>query len=69
LIDAVTGDALWRAEYVRPIDELRAIQIDVVDNVAAALVDGERRASAAAANMQARAYSPISSARDAEDIR
>jgi TolB-like protein len=70
LIDAATGDVLWRADYERPIDELRAVQIDVIDNVAAALVDGERRAvSAAAANIQARADSSVATARDRGNIR
>jgi hypothetical protein len=69
LTDAATGDALWRAGYERPIDELRAVQIDVIDNVAAALVDDERRAASAAANIQARADSSITSTRDDGNIR
>jgi len=69
LTDAATGDALWRAGYERPSDELRAVQIDVIDNVAAALVDDERRAASAAANIQARADSSITSTCDDGNIR
>jgi TolB-like protein len=37
LVDAATGQVLWAASYEQPIDELRAIQQDVLLQVVAAL--------------------------------
>lgn len=39
LDDAAADRVVWSADYERPLDELRAMQIDLVDAVATALVD------------------------------
>jgi TolB-like protein len=61
VLDAATDDVLWQADYDRPLDELRAIQVDVMDHIAAALVDPGLRARALARS--ARAERALASAR------
>jgi TolB-like protein len=54
LSDAATNRVVWSADYERPVDELHAIQVEVVDAVAATLVDPAlRRASAESARESA----------------
>jgi TolB-like protein len=48
MLDAATDEVLWQADYDRPIHELPAIQSDLMDHIAAALVDPDRRARALA---------------------
>jgi TolB-like protein len=48
VLDAATDEVLWQADYDRPIHELPAIQVELMDHIAAALVDPDRRARALA---------------------
>ena len=50
LVDAATNDVLWQMQYEVQVDELGAMQSDLIDNIAAALVDPEQRARSAAVN-------------------
>jgi TolB-like protein len=47
LSDAATDRVVWSVDYERPTDDLRAIQLDLVDGVAAALVDPALRHASA----------------------
>lgn len=51
VLDAATDDVLWQTDYDRPVDELRAIQVDLVDNIAASLVDPSHRTRALSARV------------------
>jgi TolB-like protein len=62
VLDAATDEILWQADYDRPVDELRAIQVDLIDGIAAALVAAEPRARALAVR-SARLDNGLASAR------
>jgi TolB-like protein len=47
LADAATDTLLWQARYEQPLDELAAIKVEILDGIAAALVDPELRARSA----------------------
>jgi TolB-like protein len=46
LQDAATGATLWRADLDRPVDELRAVRIEIAEHVAGAMLDPSLRAPA-----------------------
>jgi TolB-like protein len=48
VLDAATDEVLWQADYDRRFDDLRAIQVEILDRIAAALVDPDLRARALA---------------------
>jgi TolB-like protein len=47
LLDAATDTVLWDARYERPLADLRAVQVEILVAVAAALVDPELRTRSA----------------------
>ncbi len=47
LADAATDTLLWQARYEEPLGGLRAIQVEILDGIATALVDPELRARSA----------------------
>jgi TolB-like protein len=46
LRDAATGATLWRTDFDRPIDELRAVRYEIADGVAATMFDSSLREQA-----------------------
>ena len=55
MADAATDMLLWQARYEEPLERLPAIQVEILDGVAAALVDPELRARSARGSATAKA--------------
>lgn len=45
LREAATGATLWRTEFDRPVDELRAVRLELAESIAATMLDAELRVS------------------------
>jgi TolB-like protein len=57
LRETTTGATLWRTDLDRPVDELRAVRIEIAEHVAAAMLDSSLRAPVARVDDSNAAYS------------
>jgi TolB-like protein len=53
LVDAATDTLLWEDRYTPALPDLRAVQVQILDGVVAALVDPELRARSARSSAKA----------------